>query len=59
QFLEETDRKAALERERILFRWAGQQPDAREGVEAFLQRRPAQWRLSKHATLPPEASVDR
>ena len=59
QFLEETDRKAALERERILFRWAGQQPDAREGVEAFLQRRPAQWRLSKHATLPPEATVGR
>jgi enoyl-CoA hydratase/carnithine racemase len=59
QFLEETDRKAALDRERILFRWAGQQPDAREGVEAFLQRRPAQWRLSKHAALPPEATAGR
>ncbi len=54
QFLEETDRKAALERERVLFRWAGQQPDAREGVEAFLQRRPPQWQLSKH-TQPPQA----
>jgi hypothetical protein len=42
-----------------LFRWAGQQPDAREGVEAFLQRRPAQWRLSKHAALPPEATAGR
>src|SRR6516164_7800202 len=39
QFLEETDRKAALERERVLFRWAGQQVDARDGVEAFLERR--------------------
>ncbi len=54
QFLEETDRKAALERERILFRWAGQQPDAREGVEAFLERRQARWQVSKHA-LPPQA----
>jgi enoyl-CoA hydratase/carnithine racemase len=55
QFLEETDRRAALERERILFRWAGQQPDAREGVEAFLEHRPPRWQLSKHA-LPPQAS---
>jgi enoyl-CoA hydratase/carnithine racemase len=55
QFLEETDRRAALERQRILFRWAGQQSDAREGVEAFLERRAPQWRLSKHA-LPPQAS---
>jgi enoyl-CoA hydratase/carnithine racemase len=55
QFLEETDRRAALERERILFRWAGQQPDAREGVEAFLERRPARWQLSKHA-VPPQVS---
>jgi len=55
QFLEETDRRAALERERALFRWAGQQPDAREGVEAFLERRPARWHLSKH-DLPAQAS---
>jgi len=55
QFLEETDRRAALERERVLFRWAGQQPDAREGVEAFLEHRPPRWQLSKHA-LPPQAS---
>jgi enoyl-CoA hydratase/carnithine racemase len=58
QFLEETDRKAALERERVLFRWAGQQPDAREGVAAFLQRRPAQWQLSKHTALPPDAMAE-
>jgi enoyl-CoA hydratase/carnithine racemase len=52
QFLEEGDRRAALQYERVLFRWAGQQPDAREGVEAFLQRRPARWKLSKHADWP-------
>jgi enoyl-CoA hydratase/carnithine racemase len=51
-FLEETDRRAALEYERVLFRWAGQQSDAREGVEAFLGRRPARWQLSKHAQWP-------
>lgn len=55
QFLQETDRKAALQPERILFRWAGHQADAREGVEAFLDRRPTRWQLSKHA-LPPQAS---
>jgi enoyl-CoA hydratase/carnithine racemase len=51
-FLEETDRRAALEYERVVFRWAGQQPDAREGVEAFLQRRPTHWQLSKHVQWP-------
>ena len=56
QFLEETDRAAALERERILFRWCGQQPDAREGVAAFLQHRAPQWQLSKHTPLPPAAA---
>ena len=56
QFLEETDRAAALERERVLFRWCGQQPDAREGVAAFLQHRAPQWQLSKHTPLPPAAA---
>ena len=56
RFLEEVDRKAALDYQRVLFRWAGQQADAREGVEAFLQRRPAQWRLSKHAEPPQPSS---
>jgi enoyl-CoA hydratase/carnithine racemase len=58
RFLEETDRRAALDYERVLFRWAGQQPDAREGVEAFLQRRPAQWQLSKHTPWPARAGAD-
>jgi len=57
RFLEVADRKAALEYERALFRWAGQQADAREGVEAFLQRRPAQWQLSKHAPWPSEPTI--
>jgi enoyl-CoA hydratase/carnithine racemase len=57
RFLEVTDRRAALEYERVLFRWAGQQADAREGVEAFLQRRPAQWQLSKHTPWPSEPAI--
>lgn len=52
QFLVEEDRRTALERERALFRWAGQQPDAREGVAAFLEKRPARWKLSKNGDLP-------
>jgi enoyl-CoA hydratase/carnithine racemase len=57
RFLEETDREAALERERVLFRWTGQQADAREGVQAFLERRPAHWQLPKHTPWPPEATA--
>jgi enoyl-CoA hydratase/carnithine racemase len=56
RFLEETDRSAALEHERVLFRWAGQQADAREGVEAFLERRPARWQLSKHTPWPSDTT---
>lgn len=57
RFLEESDRAVALEFERALFRWAGQQPDAREGVEAFLERRPARWQLSKHTPWPSAATA--
>ncbi len=59
QYLVETDRRRALERERVLFRWAGQQPDAREGVEAFLEKRPARWKLSKNTDLPAELDFHR
>jgi enoyl-CoA hydratase/carnithine racemase len=40
--------------QRELFAWTGQQPDAREGVTAFLERRPPQWTMSKNADLPAE-----
>ncbi len=33
-------------REGPLFAWTGQQPDAREGVLSFLEKRPPQWKLS-------------
>jgi len=59
QYLVETDRQRALERERVLFRWAGQQADAREGVEAFLEKRPARWKLSKNHDLPLDLDLRR
>ena len=33
-------------REEPLFAWAGGQPDAREGVVAFLEKRAPEWKLS-------------
>jgi enoyl-CoA hydratase/carnithine racemase len=29
-----------------LFSWTSQQPDAREGVLSFFEKRPADWKLS-------------
>ncbi|SNT58491.1 Enoyl-CoA hydratase [Actinomadura meyerae] len=52
RFLEETDRSAALELERELFRWAGRQTDAPEGVNAFREKRPPRFTLSKTKDFP-------
>lgn len=40
--------------QRELFAWTGQQPDAREGVAAFLERRTPQWTMSKTTDMPAE-----
>jgi enoyl-CoA hydratase/carnithine racemase len=55
RFLAEPDRDAAHELESRAFRWLGQQADAREGVRSFLDKRPPDWKLSKHTELPFEA----
>ncbi len=52
EFLEETDRAAALKRQQQLFAWTGRQADAREGVMAFLERRDPEWSLSKNSDYP-------
>ncbi len=52
EFLEETDRAAALKRQQQLFAWTGRQADAREGVMAFLERRDPEWSLSKNGDYP-------
>ncbi len=40
------------EREDQIFAWIGNQPDAREGVVSFLERRPPEWKLSPSRDLP-------
>jgi enoyl-CoA hydratase/carnithine racemase len=47
------DIEATTRRENPLFTWLGQQADAREGIESFLQRRPPAWKLSPARDLPP------
>ena len=41
-----------LKREGELFAWLGNQPDAREGVASFLEKRPPEWKLSVSRDLP-------
>lgn len=55
RYLETNDRAAAAREEMELFAWAGKQPDAKEGVVAFLEKRDPQWALSKTADLPEAA----
>ena len=50
--VDDIDQRTVLGWQRELFRWTGQQEDAKEGVRAFLDRRPPQWKLSKNKDLP-------
>jgi len=50
--LAEPDRNAAQAREGRAFWWTGRQADAAEGVSAFLQKRPPEWKLSKRTSVP-------
>lgn len=52
RFLETGDRAASLALQSELFAWTGRQPDAREGVMAFIEKRPPRWTLSKTDDLP-------
>lgn len=49
------DDASRLQRE--LFGWTGKQPDAREGVKAFLERRPPEWTMSKVTDMPDEIAA--
>lgn len=42
------------EREHAPFAWAGDQPDAREGVDSFLEKRTPEWKLSVSKDFPDE-----
>ena len=50
--LAETDMARAEELEARAFWWTGTQPDAREGVRAFLDKRPPHWSMRPSADMP-------
>lgn len=50
--LMENDLKRAEDIESRLFWWTGTQPDAREGVRSFLEKRAPQWTMKPSTDLP-------
>lgn len=52
ELLGETDREAAFHREWEIFRWMGRQPDSKEGVASFIEKRDPQFSSGKRADLP-------
>jgi enoyl-CoA hydratase/carnithine racemase len=48
----EMERPEAAKLQRQIFAWTGSQPDAVEGVVAFLERREPNWKMSKSRDLP-------
>ena len=55
--LEEPDRTRHHDLESDVFRWTGQQADAREGIAAFLQKRAPHWPLAKTTDFPPQLAA--
>jgi enoyl-CoA hydratase/carnithine racemase len=58
--LASADRIGSRAAERAAFAWLVAQPDANEGIGAFLERRPPRWQMSKHTIVPasPEGERD-
>ncbi len=52
KYLEQGDRWDARVEELEMFRWAGQQPDAGEGVRSFLEKRAPEWTGTSRDDLP-------
>jgi enoyl-CoA hydratase/carnithine racemase len=48
----EADPAAAERLDAQVFGWATQSPDAKEGIRAFLEKRPARWTMKPGADLP-------
>jgi enoyl-CoA hydratase/carnithine racemase len=55
--LQETDRMKSFINETRVTWWAGDLPDAREGIMAFLEKRTPKWTVSKHIEPPAEFGV--
>lgn len=58
QFLFETDIEKVEKINSSYFRWSGQQPDAREGVMSFLEKRPPKWTMSVSKDMPDFSNDD-
>jgi enoyl-CoA hydratase/carnithine racemase len=52
------DPAVAAAREQTLFRHSAGQPDAQEGIRAFLEKRPAQWTGKPSTEMPPSEPLD-
>lgn len=52
EWLGEHDRERAFNEEWELFRWLGRQPDAAEGVRAFMEKRSPSWTMPKSTETP-------
>jgi enoyl-CoA hydratase/carnithine racemase len=54
RFLAEPDRDEAEAIERSLSAWTVDQTDSKEGISAFVEKRPPAWKLGKNADFPEE-----
>jgi enoyl-CoA hydratase/carnithine racemase len=52
QMLEEPSHDNAQATDNRVYGWTTRQPDGREGVRAFLEKRPAEWSMSKTKDFP-------
>jgi enoyl-CoA hydratase/carnithine racemase len=52
KMLEETDHSAAQALDGRLYMWTTRQPDSREGITSFLEKRKPNWGMSKTKDLP-------
>lgn len=52
QMLEENSHEVGQATDNRIFGWTTRQPDGREGVKAFLEKRPPNWSMSKTNDIP-------
>ena len=52
EYLGETDIGRAVEDNQRYFAWSGKQPDAREGIMSFLEKRPPRWSMTVPGHMP-------